>query len=77
MILNYSLNRLLLTMVLNSKTIKELKKIKELFNILLIHIKSCDRATNENLNREIRRFFPKGTKFDNVSEKKSKKFKIG
>ena len=35
--------------------------------------KSCDRATNENLNREIRRFFPKGTKFDNVSEKKIKK----
>ncbi|MDD3999444.1 MAG: IS30 family transposase [Bacilli bacterium] len=34
--------------------------------------KSCDRATNENLNREIRRFFPKGTKFNNVSENKIK-----
>lgn len=34
---------------------------------------ACDRATNENLNREIRRFFPKRTKFDNVSEKQIKK----
>lgn len=35
--------------------------------------KSCDRATNENLNREIRRFFPKRTKFDNITEKQIKK----
>ena len=25
-------------------------------------------GTNENLNREIRRYFPKGTKFKNISE---------
>jgi IS30 family transposase len=35
--------------------------------------KSCDRATNENLNKEIRRFFPKGTNFKNVTEKQIKK----
>lgn len=31
--------------------------------------KSCDRATNENLNREIRRFFPKKTNFEHITEK--------
>jgi len=30
---------------------------------------SCERGTNENLNREIRRFFPKKTKFDNLKTK--------
>jgi len=30
---------------------------------------SWERGSNENLNREIRRFFPKKTKFDQVTEK--------
>src|SRR5690554_67316 len=34
---------------------------------------SWERGTNENLNKEIRRFFPKKTKFDNVTEKQIKK----
>lgn len=32
--------------------------------------RSCERGTNERMNREIRRFFPKGTNFKNVSDKK-------
>lgn len=35
--------------------------------------KSCERATNENHNRIIRRFFPKGTNFDFVTNKEIKK----
>ena len=34
---------------------------------------SWERGTNENLNREIRRFFPKKTKFNNVTEKQIKR----
>jgi IS30 family transposase len=35
--------------------------------------KSCDRATNENLNRGIRRIFQKKTKFNNVTDRQIKK----
>ena len=34
---------------------------------------SWERGTNENLNKEIRRFFPKKTKFNNVTEIQIKK----
>ena len=33
---------------------------------------SCERGSNERLNREIRRIFPKGTDFTKVSEERVK-----
>lgn len=35
--------------------------------------RSCERGSNENHNRIIRRFFPKGTNFDFVTNKEIKK----
>ena len=33
---------------------------------------ACERGTNENINRMIRRHFPKGTSFDKVTAKQVK-----
>ena len=35
--------------------------------------RSCERASNENQNRMLRRWWPKGTNFDNVSKRDIKK----
>lgn len=54
---------------------KEICKHEEITEQLKIKIycarpyKSCDRGLNEWMNRELRRFFPKGTDFSKVSQK--------
>lgn len=54
---------------------KEICKHEEITEALKIDIycarpyKSCDRGLNEWINRELRRFFPKGTDFAQVSQK--------
>ena len=35
--------------------------------------RSCERASNENQNRMLRRWWPKGTNFDSVTKKEVKK----
>lgn len=34
--------------------------------------RSCERARNENQNRFVRRFYPKGVNFDHITRKKAK-----
>lgn len=54
---------------------KEICKHEEITELLKIDIycarpyKSCDRGLNEWMNRELRRFFPKGTDFSKVKQK--------
>lgn len=54
---------------------KEICKHEEITEALKIDIycarpyKSCDRGLNEWMNRELRRFFPKGTDFSQVTQK--------
>lgn len=54
---------------------KEICKHEEITEALKIEVycarpyKSCDRGLNEWMNRELRRFFPKGTDFSKVSQK--------
>jgi transposase, IS30 family len=54
---------------------KEICKHEEIAEMLKIDIycarpyKSCDRGLNEWMNRELRRFFPKGTDFAKVTQK--------
>jgi len=54
---------------------KEICKHEEITKALKIDIycarpyKSCDRGLNEWMNRELRRFFPKGTDFSQVTQK--------
>ena len=53
---------------------KEICKHEEITEALKIEIycarpyKSCDRGLNEWMNRELRRFFPKGTDFSKVTQ---------
>ncbi len=55
---------------------KEICKHREISRNLKIDIycarpyKSCDRGLNEWMNRELRRFFPKGTDFASITQKK-------
>lgn len=54
---------------------KEICRHEEITRILKIDVycarpyRSCDRGLNEWMNRELRRFFPKGTDFSEVTQK--------
>ena len=56
----------------NGKEICKHEKITEMISIDVYcarPYKSCDRGLNEWMNRELRRFFPKGTDFSQVTQK--------
>ncbi len=55
----------------NGKEISKHGQITEALNMAVYcarPYKSCDRGLNEFMNRELRRFFPKGTDFSSVSQ---------
>ena len=55
----------------NGKEIAKHEQISEDLNITVYcarPYKSCDRGLNEFMNRELRRFFPKGTDFSGVTQ---------
>ena len=42
-------------------------------DILIRRYTSCERGTNKRINRDIRKIFPKGTNFANVTDKQVKR----
>lgn len=55
----------------NGKEISKHEEITENLKIIIYcarTYKSCDRGLNENMNRELRRFFPKGTDFSQKTQ---------
>lgn len=51
----------------------KMTEIKNATKVYYCHAyRSCERARNENQNRFVRRFYPKGVNFDHITRKKAK-----